>query len=93
VAAGSGEVRAPRKRTKHTEPLSLSIVEFADLYASLAALWDMSAQYEQQLIKNRGAGRQWECSVADVMVYQLLINQLRSARAVDRFLQDPRNWK
>jgi hypothetical protein len=91
--SGSGEVRAPRKRTKHTEPLSLSIVEFAGLYASLAALWDMSAQYEQQLIKNRGAGRQWECSVADVMVYQLLINQLRSARAVDRFLQDPRNWK
>lgn len=90
--SGAREVRAPRHRSRWTEPLKMSPLDFAEIYASLADLWDIANEYEEILRKQHRVGRNRECKVADMMVYQLLENQLLSSRAVERFLHDKRNW-
>ena len=90
--SGAREVRAPRHRTRWTEPLKMSPLHLAEIYASSAALWDIAKEYEEILRKQHRVGRNRECKVADMMVYQLLENQLLSSRAVERFLHDKRNW-
>lgn len=75
-----------------TEPLKMSPLHFAEIYASSATLWDIAKEYEEILRKQHRVGRNRECKVADMMVYQLLENQLLSSRAVERFLHDKRNW-
>ena len=47
--SGVGEVRAPRKRVRHTEPLNLSVLDIAEAYVGLAVLWEMSDGYEKIL--------------------------------------------
>ena len=91
--SGVGEVRAPRKRVRHTEPLNLSVLDIAEAYVGLAVLWEMSEEYEKILHASYTVGRKRECRVADVLVFQLLENLLLSARAVHRFLDDPRAWQ
>ena len=91
--SGVGEVRAPRRRSRHTEPLRMSSLDLAVAYVSSALLWELSDTYEMALHASYTVGRKRECLVADVLVYQLLENLLLSARAVDRFLDDPRMWQ
>ncbi len=91
--SGAREVRAPRHRTRWTEPLKMSPLGFAEIYASSAVLWDIANEYEEVLREQRKAGRNRECKVADVILYQLLENDLLSSRKVERFLHDKRNWK
>lgn len=91
--SGAREVRAPRHRTRWTEPLKMSPLHFAEMYASSAAMWDIASEYEEILQKQQNTGRRRECKLADILVYQLLENHLLSARAVERFIRDERNWK
>ena len=91
--SGVGEVRAPRRRSRHTEPLKMSPLDVAVGYVSSALLWELSDTYEAALTATYKVGRKRECRVADVLVFQLLENLLLSARAVHRFLDDPRIWK
>lgn len=91
--SGVGEVRAPRRRSRHTEPLKMSPLDIASGYVSSALLWELSDTYEAALQATYTVGRKRECRIADVLVFHLLENLLLSARAVDRFLDDPRIWK
>lgn len=91
--SGARQVRAPRVRTRWTEPLRMSPQDFAGLYASSADLWDVANEYEEILRKQHKVGRNRECKVADMLVYQLLENDLFSSRRVERYLHDKRNWK
>jgi len=91
--SGAREVRAPRHRTRWTEPQKMSHLHFAEIYASSAALWDIANEYEEVLRDQHKVGRNRECKVADMLVYQLLESDLFSSRKVERFLHDKRNWK
>jgi hypothetical protein len=91
--SGVGEVRAPRKRVRHTEPLNLSVLDIAEAYVGLAVLWEMSEEYEKILDASYTVGRKRQCRVADVLVYQILRSLPLTARAVHRFLDDPRHWQ
>ena len=91
--SGVGEVRAPRRRSRHTEPLNVSALDFAETFVGLAPLWDMDSEYEKDLQALYTVGRKRECRVADVLVYQLIRSLLQSVRAVHRFLDDPRTWQ
>ena len=71
----------------------MSPLDFAEIYASLADLWDIANEYEELLRIQHKVGRNRKCKVADMMVYQLLENDRGSSRAVERFLHDKRNWK
>ena len=91
--SGVGEVRAPRRRSRHTEPLKMSVLDITETYVGLAPLWEMDSEYEKDLQALYTVGRKRECRIADVLVYQLLLSILQSARAVHRFLDDPRTWQ
>ena len=91
--SGVGEVRAPRRRSRHTEPLNMSVLDFAEAYVGLSVLWEMDDEYEKALHATYTVGRKRECRVSDVLVFQLLESLLLSARAVHRFLDDPRAWQ
>ncbi len=91
--SGDRKVRAPRHRTRWTEPLKMSPLGFAEIYVSSAFMWDIANEYEEVLREQHKVGRNRECKVADVILYQLLENDLLSSRRVERFLHDKRNWK
>ena len=91
--SGVGEVRAPRRRSRHTEPLNMSVLDFAETFVGLAPLWEMADEYEKDLQAIYTVGRKRKCRVADVLVYQLIRKVLPSVRAVHRFLDDPRTWQ
>ena len=91
--SGVGEVRAPRKRLRHTEPLNLSVLDIAEAYVGLAVLWEMSDEYEKVLHASYTVGRKRQCRIANVLVYQILRSLPLTARAVHRFLDDPRHWQ
>ena len=83
--SGVGEVRAPRRRSRHTEPLNMSVLDFAETFVGLAPLWEIADEYEKDLQAIYTVGRKRECRVADVLVYQLIRSLLQSVRAVHRF--------
>ena len=91
--SGVGEVRAPRRRSRHTEPLKMSVLDIAETYVGLAPLWEMDSEYEKDLQALYTVGRKRECRIADVLVYQMLRSLPLTARAVHRFLDDPRHWQ
>jgi hypothetical protein len=71
----------------------MSVLDIAETYVGLAPLWEMDSEYEKDLQALYTVGRKRECRIADVLVYQLLLSILQSARAVHRFLDDPRTWQ
>jgi hypothetical protein len=71
----------------------MSVLDIAETYVGLAPLWEMDSEYEKDLQARYTVGRKRECRIADVLVYQLLLSILQSARAVHRFLDDPRTWQ
>ncbi len=91
--SGVGEVRAPRRRTRHTEPLNVSVLDSAEAFVSLSPMWEMAEEYEKALDAMYTVGRKRECRVADVLVYQVLRYVPLTARGVHRFLDDPRTWQ
>ena len=91
--SGVGEVRAPRRRSRHTEPLKMSLLDFAETFVGLSPMWEIAAEYEKDLRAIYTVGRKRECRVADVLVYQLLRYIPLTARGVHRFLDDPRTWQ
>lgn len=90
--SGRGAVRAPRRRIRHSEPLPVSTLDYGELYGSLEIVWRISAECEDHLTSMHATGRPRESKVADMLICLLLQNQLRSARAVNRFVRDSRNW-
>ena len=91
--SGAGVVRPPRHRDQHTEPLRMSALGWATYYACLDELWRLDGRFEKVLQDSYQVGRKKSCSVADVLLFGLLREQLGSARNVDRFFSDPYIWR
>lgn len=90
---GAESDNGPRQRTKHTEPLKMSVVDYAAMYACADQTWSDALHYESILNEARSVGRRRVGQVAMVIFVNMLVNQVMSVRKAFNLLQDPNIWK
>ena len=90
---GSAGIRPGRKRPPKPASPGMSDPQKAQAAAAWVGVWELDEMLEERAAARPKTGRPRQYKFADIILFNIINSVHRSARATERFLRDPAQWK